>query len=232
MAGVGPPGAGFAAGLDLGLGPGPTGAPAGQVQGPGPGGAWPGAGLHGGGQGGGMGGEALQQLLAQPWVLAAEGVKSIGAGGLGREALQQLPPEVVGPGWLVQGLGRQRLVLEHDCSQGVRAPALTGQQLGLPLGIRRRFGLALQQQAGLTPLPGIGRPAPEALQGRGRGGWSERRQAGQQRPPAQQGDAGAEAGDGQQQGEARQRLLVRTIGEHSGHCPAPSRCLCRSCRSA
>jgi hypothetical protein len=184
-----------------GLGAGPAGAPAGQVQRAASSFGRLRAGGQGGGQGGGVGREALQQLPALAGIVGAEGVEGIGAGRIAGEAMLQLAPQGLGCFGASEGRGGQGVLLEHQGGQGIGAPALPPQPLALLLGL---LAASRQQQAGLPAPPGIGIPALQPLQPVGGGGRGERRLACQQRPTPQQGQAGAQARKGQQQGESGQ----------------------------
>ena len=118
------------------------------------------------------------------------------------EALQELPPELLGGFAVCQRFGGQGIALEHQGGEAIAAPALAAQQLAragrvLPLA-------AQQQQVGLPAPHRIGRePAQELQAGRGDVGvrcW----ELVQQGPTADQCSAAAQAGEGQQQGEASQ----------------------------
>ena len=80
---------------ELRAGSGPAQAMAGQVQGPIAPGWGRGACFQGRRQGGRVGGEALEQQLAQPGLVAPQGVEPIGGGRCLGEAAQQLPPELL-----------------------------------------------------------------------------------------------------------------------------------------
>ena len=75
-----------------------------------------------------MGGEALEQQLAQPGLVAPQGVEPIGGGRCLGEAAQQLPPELLlswGIAWsIAKGCRCQGIALEHQGRQGIPAPAL------------------------------------------------------------------------------------------------------------
>lgn len=217
-----------------GFGAGPAGAPAGQVQGAAAAFGRLRAGGEGGGQRRGVGREALQQLPAFGRIVAAEGVEGIGAGRIAGEAPLQLAPQGQGGFRASEGRGGQGVLLQHQGGQGIGTPALAPQPLALRLGI---LAAGRQQQAGLPAPPGIGVPVLQPLQPVGGGGGGGRRLACQQGPAPHQCQAGAQAGEGQQQRESGQWpgdgvRGILGIRLRRPRCDCPPSPPCRRCSTA